>query len=97
MHEDNMLTSANRLRLASHLYSNRLLDQDHYLDWLMASIETSDLDNLPIWFLVQQIHQREIIAHRQRGRRLVAATLGHLHEVRTGHRLIRPVDVADQL
>lgn len=69
------------LRLAEHLYSEHLLDQDHYLDWLIRSIEASDLDSIPIWLLVQQNHQQELLQHRQRGRRLAGAVLGQLHNV----------------
>jgi len=75
------LTDFSSLRLASHLYSEHLLHQDHYLDWLMKSLEDSDLDSIPIWLLVLQIHRQELLEHRQRGRRLAGAVLGHLHKV----------------
>ena len=72
------LTDLASLRLASHLYTEHLLDQDHYLDWLITSFESSDMDHLPIWLLVQQFHQQEILQHRRRGRRLAGAVLEHL-------------------
>ena len=77
-HELLVLIDPASLRLASHLYSEHLLDQDHYLDWLITSFESSDLDHLPIWLLVEQFHQQEILQHRQRGRRLAGAVLEHL-------------------
>ncbi len=67
--------------MAEHLYSEHLLDQDHYLDWLIRSIEASDLDSIPIWLLVQQIHQQELLQYRQRGRRLARAVSGQLYRV----------------
>lgn len=76
-----VLTSIISLRLITHLYSEHLLDQDHYLDWLIASFRDSDLDILPIWLLVVQIHQEDIFQHRRRGRRLAEALLKHLDEV----------------
>ena len=71
----------NRLRLASHLSSEHLLDQDHYLSWVLSSLQNCELDNLPIWLLVMQIHRDELLEQRQRGRRLVEALLEQLHKV----------------
>ena len=75
------LTRATRLRLITHLYLEHLLDQDHYLHWLITSFRDSDLDTLPVWLLVMQIHLQDILQHRQRGRRLAETLLGHLHKV----------------
>lgn len=75
------LIRRNSLRLITHLYTEHLLDQDHYLDWLIASFRDSDLDTLPIWLLVTRIHQQDILQHRQRGRRLAEALLKHLDKV----------------
>lgn len=75
------LTMIISLRLITHLYSEHLLDQDHYLDWLIASFRDSDLDALPMWLLVMQIHQHDILQHRQRGKRLTEALLKHLDKV----------------
>ena len=69
------------LRLASHLYSERLLDRDHYLNWLINSLECSDLESVPTWLLVQQIHQQELLQQRRRGRRLASAVLEHILKV----------------
>ena len=69
------------MRLITHLYSEHLLDQDHYLDWLIASFRDSDLDTLPMWLLVVQIHLQDVLQHRRRGRRLAEALLKHLDEV----------------
>lgn len=66
------------LRLVTHLYSEHLLDQDHYLDWLIGSFRDSDLDALPMWLQVTQIHQQDVLQCRQRGRRLAEAMLKHL-------------------
>ena len=69
------------LRLITHLCSEHLLDQDHYLDWLIASFRDSDLDILPMWLLIVQINQQDVLQHRQRGRRLAEALLKHLDKV----------------
>jgi len=70
-----------RLRLASHLSSDHLLDPDHYLDWILSSLQNCDLDILPIWMLVMQIHRQELLGQRQRGKRLVEALVGQLYKV----------------
>lgn len=75
------LTRVTSLRLVTHLYSENLLDQDHYLDWLVASFRDSDLDTLPMWLLVMRIQQRDILQHRQRGRHLAESLLKHLNKV----------------
>ena len=70
------------VRLVTHLYSEHLLDQDHYLDWVIASFRDSDLDALPMWLLVMQIHHQDVHQPRQRGRRLAEALLKHIDKVR---------------
>ena len=70
------------VRLVTHLYSEHLLDQDHYLDWVVASFRDSDLDALPMWLFVMQIHQQDVHQPRQRGRRLAEALLKHIDKVR---------------
>ena len=83
-----LLIQSFSLHLASHLYSEHLLDQDHYHDWLMTSLQNSDLDNLPIWLQVVQTHRQEIIQHRRRGKRLAEATLDHIQMVSWLHNSI---------
>lgn len=69
------------LRIATQLFSERLLDQEHYLDWLITTLRNSDADNMPIWLLMTQIYWMEILQHRQRGRRLAEAMLEQLYRV----------------
>lgn len=66
------------------MFSERLLDQEHYIDWLIASLYPSDLDTTPIWLLVTQIYWKEILEHRQRGRKLAEAILGQLYTASNG-------------
>lgn len=72
------------IRLASQLYTERLLDHDHYLDWLLTSLEGTEVDRLPIWFLLVQIYWQDLIAVRRRGRRLAEAILLHLDTMTSG-------------
>ncbi|KAK8185417.1 uncharacterized protein BKA78DRAFT_356261 [Phyllosticta capitalensis] len=66
------------IRLSTQLYTERLLDQDHFLDWLLLSLETTELDKLPIWLLLMKIYWQDLVAVRRRGRRLAETLLSHL-------------------
>ena len=63
---------------------------------MTSSLRDCDLDTLPIWLLVTQIHQQELLQHRQRGKFLAEAVLGHLQKVRKSESL-RPVYFFDIL
>ncbi|KFY43025.1 hypothetical protein V494_02131, partial [Pseudogymnoascus sp. VKM F-4513 (FW-928)] len=70
------------IRLSAHLYSEQLLDTEHYLDWLLSSLESTPLTRLPIWLLIAEVYWADILRHRKSGRRLVAALCSNLQEVR---------------
>jgi mediator of RNA polymerase II transcription subunit 12, fungi type len=66
------------LRFAAHLFADRLLEEDHFLDWLLTSLETSNLEQLPFWILLVRIYEKSITSNRRRGQRLTEALLSHL-------------------
>ncbi|KAI2639368.1 transcription mediator subunit Med12 [Xylaria nigripes] len=65
------------IRLATHLYAEHLLDRDHYMDWLVSSLESSNEAKLPMWLLIIQIYWKDMLKLRRYGRRLVTAMLNH--------------------
>ncbi|KAK5626880.1 hypothetical protein RRF57_002595 [Xylaria bambusicola] len=65
------------IRLATHLYAEHLLDRDHYIEWLISSVENSHEARLPMWLLLVQIYWRDMLKLRRHGRRLVTAMLKH--------------------
>ena len=67
-----------RIRLATNLYSEHLLDRDHYLDWVTAGLENSHQAKMPMWILIAQIYWPDLLRSRKHGRRLVIALLAHL-------------------
>ncbi|KAH6665848.1 transcription mediator subunit Med12 [Plectosphaerella plurivora] len=69
------------IRLATHLYAESLVDQDHYMDWLVSSLENSSQAKLPMWILVTQIYWKDLLRLRRYGRRLVAGLLTHLNTI----------------
>ncbi|KAH8156711.1 hypothetical protein CIB48_g11536 [Xylaria polymorpha] len=66
-----------KIRLATHLYAEYLLDRDHYMEWLIASLESSNEAKLPMWLLLVQIYWKDMLKLRRHGRRLVTAMLNH--------------------
>lgn len=67
------------VRLATHFYSEHLLDAEHYIDWLLASLESSSLERLPVWILLTQVYWKHFVSQRKRGRRLAEALMEHAH------------------
>ncbi|OBT64473.1 hypothetical protein VE03_05330 [Pseudogymnoascus sp. 23342-1-I1] len=68
------------IRLSAHLYSEQLLDTEHYLDWLLSSLESTPLTRLPIWLLIAEVYWTDILRYRKSGRRLVAALCSNLQD-----------------
>lgn len=71
-----------RLQLVSHIYSEHLLEVGHFLDWIVTSFCDSDLDHLPTWLLILQMHWKEMFIHRCRGRQLSQGLLKQISRVR---------------
>lgn len=71
------------LQLATHLYREHLLDDDHFLDWMLHGLDTCPNERLFIWLLVASIPQywSDISSCRQRGKRLAESLLGHLSKL----------------
>lgn len=69
------------IRLAASLYSEQLLDRDHYLDWIVSGIENSPQARIPMWILIAEIYWKDLLRSRKYGRRLVFAMLSHLHVI----------------
>ncbi|KAK3365163.1 hypothetical protein B0T24DRAFT_683805 [Lasiosphaeria ovina] len=65
------------IRLATHLYAEQLLDREHYMEWLVSSLENSHQGKLPMWILITQIYWNDLLRLRKYGRRLVTALISH--------------------
>jgi mediator of RNA polymerase II transcription subunit 12 len=75
------LVSFASLRLATTLYSEQLVDRDHYLDWVIVGLESSPQGKLPIWILIAQLYWADLLQMRKYGRRLVFALLSQANSV----------------
>ncbi|KAL5606705.1 hypothetical protein BROUX41_003101 [Berkeleyomyces rouxiae] len=66
------------IRFSASLYSEGLLDRDHYVDWLVQLLENCQHSKLPIWLLISKIYWADLLKARKNGRRLVVSLLSHL-------------------
>ena len=72
------------LRLASYLFSEHLLDQDRYLEWVTKSLRDSDLNVLPLWLTITQAYWSDSCRYRQNGKHLAEAMLFQLRKMVEG-------------
>lgn len=72
-----------RIRLATNLYTEQLLDRDHYLEWLLSGVENAPQSKLPMWILILQLYWKDLLQLRKTGRRLAASLLNHLSAIQT--------------
>lgn len=64
--------------LAGRLYSESLLDRDHYLDWIVRSLSSSTLERSPVWLLLVHLHRTDLVKYRKRGGLLARSLLEKL-------------------
>lgn len=69
------------IRLATHFHAEHLLDRDHYMDWLVSSLENTSQAKLPLWLLITEIYWKDMLQYRKYGRRLATALMNQLAEV----------------
>jgi mediator of RNA polymerase II transcription subunit 12 len=71
------------LQLATHLYKEHLLDDDHFLDWIVNGLDTCPSERLFIWLLVVSIshYWTAVTCCRRRGKRLAESLLNQLDKI----------------
>ncbi|KAI4675485.1 uncharacterized protein J4E88_007518 [Alternaria novae-zelandiae] len=71
------------LQLATHLYKEHLLDDDHFLDWIVNGLDTCPSERLFIWLLVVSIshYWTAVTCCRRRGKRLAESLLTQLDKI----------------
>ena len=69
------------LRLIAGLHDQRLLDEEHYRDWLTQGFRSANLDILPFWLLIIQMHRAGLYERRSYGQQITTALLEHFHGV----------------
>lgn len=78
-----MLTFISRVGLTARLFSENLLDHDHFLEWFLSSFEAASIGSIPIWLLMLGIYWNSIMRYRRRGRRLAELLLQKVRQVRS--------------
>ncbi|SMR64665.1 unnamed protein product [Zymoseptoria tritici ST99CH_3D1] len=69
------------VKLATSFYTERLLERDHYLDWIVSSFAEASMETLPTWLIMVQLYWKDILAFGRRGRQLAEAALENLHQI----------------
>ncbi|PVI06555.1 hypothetical protein DM02DRAFT_638614 [Periconia macrospinosa] len=67
------------LQLTTHLFKERLLENDHFLDWALKNLDSCSHERLFIWLLIICIPDfwNDIVSARRRGKRLAESLLDH--------------------
>ncbi|KAG9247404.1 RNA polymeras-like protein II mediator complex component Srb8 [Calycina marina] len=68
------------VRLATYFHAEHLLEREHYMDWLVSSLEKAPQEKLPIWLLITQVYWKDLLSFRKFGPRLATALLSHMSE-----------------
>ncbi|KAK1057219.1 RNA polymerase II mediator complex subunit [Friedmanniomyces endolithicus] len=91
--QDWQLKMTYAIKLATALCAEKLLDANHYLDWVVSSFNEADMDRLPMWIVMVQVHWNDIVGFIRRGRRLAESILVKLHTfANSSHDLYRPLE-----
>ncbi|KAF1958736.1 hypothetical protein CC80DRAFT_441342 [Byssothecium circinans] len=67
------------LQLVTHLFKEHLLEEDHFLDWILKGLDSCSSERLFVWLLIVCISDfwHSLVASRRRGKRLAETLLSH--------------------
>lgn len=67
------------LQLAAHLFKEHLMEEDHFMDWILKSLDSCSSERLFLWLLITCIPDfwTSLISFRRRGKRLAESLLNH--------------------
>jgi mediator of RNA polymerase II transcription subunit 12 len=69
----------------THLYKEQLLEEEHFLDWVLKNIDTCAPERLFLWLLLVSIYWQDLTSSRRRSKRLAESLLNHAEKVRANH------------
>ncbi|EGC47827.1 RNA polymerase II mediator complex component Srb8 [Histoplasma capsulatum var. duboisii H88] len=69
------------IRLSARLFLEHLIEQDHFLDWFLTSLDNSSFESLPVWLLMVGVYWQNIVRYRKRAKRLAECLLEKLRLV----------------
>nr|POF16710.1 mediator of rna polymerase ii transcription subunit 12 [Quercus suber] len=67
------------IKLATSFFVEKLMDTDHYLDWIVTSFGGAPMERLPIWILIVQLYWKDLTSYVKRGRKLAEHSLDRFH------------------
>lgn len=73
------------LQLATCLYRDHLLEDDHYLDWILRNLDACPSERLFLWLMVASVYESDLTASRRRGKRFAESILDHVEKVSATH------------
>ncbi|KAJ4358537.1 RNA polymerase II mediator complex subunit [Didymosphaeria variabile] len=73
------------LQLAAHLFKEHLMEEDHFMDWILNSLDSCSSERLFLWLLITCIPDfwSSLISFRRRGKRLAESLLSHAESIYT--------------
>jgi mediator of RNA polymerase II transcription subunit 12 len=73
------------LQLAAHLFKEHLMEEDHFMDWILKSLDACSSERLFLWLLITCIPDfwTSLISYRRRGKRLAESLLNHAERIYT--------------
>jgi mediator of RNA polymerase II transcription subunit 12 len=66
----------------THLYKEHLLEEEHFLDWVLKNIDICPPERLFLWLLLVSIYWQDLTSSRRRSKRLAESLLNHAEKVR---------------
>ncbi|KAF2653975.1 hypothetical protein K491DRAFT_717612 [Lophiostoma macrostomum CBS 122681] len=69
------------LQLATSLYKDHLLEEEHFLDWVLKGLESCVPERLFLWLLIASLYGPDLAACRRRGKRLAESLLNHAEKI----------------
>jgi mediator of RNA polymerase II transcription subunit 12 len=70
------------LQLVTHLYKDHLLEEEHFLDWVLKNLDSCPPERLFLWLLLVSIYWQDLTSSRRRSKRLAESLLNHAEKVR---------------
>ena len=70
------------MQLVTHLYKDHLLEEEHFLDWVLKNLDSCPQERLFLWLLLVSIYWQDLTSSRRRSKRLAESLLNHAEKVR---------------
>ncbi|KAF2752001.1 hypothetical protein M011DRAFT_463486 [Sporormia fimetaria CBS 119925] len=65
------------LQVATCLFKEHLLEEGHFLDWILTNISASPPDKLFLWLMIVSVYAGSLSVSRRRGKHLAEALIKH--------------------